>query len=425
MISNIIEESYRRKYKPKAKIKFNSPDVKEPFHQIEVERLRHATGINLKVRRRAKYINERIDKLLLYSLIEEDEEENKNQRRPHIKFRQVSTPNSNSFQKKLKQNKYLFKGDMTIADKINKTKIKEFYLSYLSNSLKKKIKDKSIANLMKDYKKGNPNRKMTKNMSADNFFPLSAKIPNSIIKYNSISNDDCFFITKLPSYYTRKKSSIKSRENKLKKMRKIIKETNSHMLDIYTGLKNMKQDKFATYDNPLHIDRTKYTKGFRNIDRLNLGMQKNLSVSYIKKRFKKLFENIFQNKKYSNERLDARTILDPLEKIAGGGYKEVKLDNIINKNIGQRIWIKKSTANIVSYGKSFQKISDDIFYKERKRIIGIYPKIEKEADLFIPHRKIEKRNPLINKIKDNVEKINDVFLCEYKLLRRINNKYSI
>lgn len=421
MISNIIEESYRRKYKPKEKIKFNCPDIKEPFHQIDVERLNHATGINWKVRRKAKYINDRIDKLLLYSFIEEDEEENKNQRKPHIKSRQISTPQTSSFQKKFK-NKYLFKGDMTIAEKIIKTKIKEFLLS---NSAKRKIKSKSIVNLLKENRNKNSSREITKNMSSNYFFPLSANFPNNNIKYNSISNDDCFFITKLPSYYTYKSSSIKSKESKLKKMRKIIKETNSHMLDIYTGLKNMKQNKFATYDNPLHIDRAKYTKGFKNIDRLHLGMQKNLSVSYIKKRFKKLFRNIFENKKFSNEKLDARTILDPLEKIAGGGYKEVKLDNNINNKIGQRIWIKKSTANIVSYGKSFQKISDDIFYKERKRIIGIYPKIEKEADLFIPHRKIEKRNPLINKIKDNVEKINDVFLCEYKLLSRINNKYSI
>ena len=422
MISNIIEESYRRKYKPKTKIKFNSPIAKEPFRRIEVERLNHATGINWKVRRKAKYINDRIDGLLLYSFIEEDEEENKNQRKPHIKSRQISTPQTSSFQKKLKKNKYLFKGDMTIADKINKTKIKEFYLS---NSPKRKIKAKSIANIMKEYRNKNLSREITKNMTSNYIFPLSAKIPNTDLKYNSISNDDCFFITKLPNYYTYKSSSVKSKESKLKKMRKIIKETNSHMLDIYTGLKNMKQNKFTTYDNPLHVDRTKYTKGFRNIDRLQLGMQKNLSVSYIKRRFKKLFQNIFENKKFSNEKLDARTILDPLEKITGGGYKEVKLDNNINNKIGQRIWIKKSTANIVSYGKSFQKISDDIFYKERRRIIGIYPKIEKEADLFIPHRKIEKRNPLINKIKDNIEKINNVFLCEYKLLSRINNKYSI
>ena len=116
--------------------------------------------------------------------------------------------------------------------------------------------------------------------------------------------------------------------------------------------------------------------------------------------------------------------MDPLDKITGGSYKEVKLDNIINHKIGQRIWIKKSTANIVSYGKSFQLISDDIFYKERKRIIGIYPQIERDAEIFIPRKKIEKRHPLIKKLKENVQKINNVFLNEYKLLTRARWKFS-
>ena len=158
----------------------------------------------------------------------------------------------------------------------------------------------------------------------------------------------------------------------------------------------MKQNKFSAYDDPLsRNEKVNLKKGFKNTDKLNLGIKKSQSPSYINRKFKKLFQNIFDNKKYSNEKLDARTLLDPLDKITGGSYKEVKLDNAINNQIGQRIWIKKSTANIVSYGKSFQKISDDIFYKERKRIIGIYPKIEKEADLFIPHRKIESYNYFI------------------------------
>ena len=100
------------------------------------------------------------------------------------------------------------------------------------------------------------------------------------------------------------------------------------------------------------------------------------------------------------------------------------MDNVINNKIGQRIWIKKSTANIVSYGKSFQLMSDDIFYKERKRIIGIYPKIERDAEILIPRKKIEKRSPLIKKLQENVQKINNVFLNEYKLVNRVKKKFN-
>ena len=151
-------------------------------------------------------------------------------------------------------------------------------------------------------------------------------------------------------------------------------------------------------------------------------MNKNLSVSSVNRKFQTLFQKIFHNKRFSNEKLDARTIMDPLDKIIKGAYKEVRMDNNINNSLGQRIWIKKSTANIVSYGKSCQKISDDIFYKERKRLIAIYPKIEEEAKILVPKKKLNKRNPLFKKLIDNVNKINDVFLEEYNLLKRVNRR---
>ena len=420
MISNIIEESYRRKNIPKRKINLNNTNPKEPFHQIIIDRLNHSTAINSKVRRKEKFINDRIDKLLDFSVIDIVDEDPNSKNSLSKLHHKVGFP-FGIISKRAKLNKYLFKGDMTIAEKINKTKIKEFSLS---NPINKKIKIKSLINYLK-----NKNKDINKDINKDNtsssrFFPLSAKISINNIKYRNISNSDCFFITKLPNYNYRN-NSAKSKEIKLKKMKKIIRETNSHMLDIYTGLKNMKLNKFSTYDNPLAIRDIKYKKGFKNIDKLSLGIPKNLSVSYIKRKFKKLFKNIFEIKKTSNEKLDARTLLDPLEKISGGIYKEVKLDNNVNKKLGQRIWIKKSTANIVSYGKSFQMISDDIFYKERKRIIGIYPKIEKDANLFLPYKKIEKRNPLIKKIQENVNKLNNVYICDHKLLTKIRNKYFI
>ena len=447
MIANIIEESYHKKNIPKKKISFNYSEPKVPFHQMEVENLNlnYSTSINCKVKKNEKKIYDDMDELQVFSLIEEDKNttnsnnnnnNNKNNNNYYSKNNQVKSP-MQLIKKKPKQSKYLFKGDMLMSDKINKTKIKEFSFSKTTKNkfklhpalyLKKKQKNLFIKNKnkIKNKSKSKSNNKSKNNINnkISPFQPLSAKSTYiSPSKFYNISNSDCFFITKLPSYFY-KNNNIKSKEKKLKRMKKIIRETNSNMLDIYTGLKNMKQNKFSTYDDPLSYNRKNKSKnGFRNTDRI-IGMQKSQSVSYINRKFKKLFRDIFDTKKFSNEKLDARTLLDPLDKIAGGTYKEVKLDNIINNKIGQRIWIKKSTANIVSYGKSFQLLSDDIFYKERKRIIGIYPKIEKEAEIFIPRKKIEKRHPLIDKLKENVHKINNVFLKEYKLLNRAKRKYS-
>ena len=188
------------------------------------------------------------------------------------------------------------------------------------------------------------------------------------------------------------------------------------MLDIYTGLKNLNNN----YNN--NTNYLNYYNNNQNCRNNKLQTIKCKSASYINKKFRKLFREMYKTKKYSNEKIDARKIMEPLEEICGG-YKEIKLDNTFNNKIGKRIWIKKSTANMISYGKSFQLISDNIFYKERRRIIGIYPKIEKACDLMVPYKKIDKVNPNITKIQENIFKMNSVYSHKYKLLQRVNSKF--
>ena len=415
MIENIIEESYHNKNHKKTKINIHYDGPKEPFHEMEEDKINNSTTINWKVKKTERKINNNIDDLLLYSLIDDgnDKENDRNATLQKLKYYKAKPPTIRHIKIKTKQNKHLFKGNLLLSEKINKTKIKEF--SFLNNT-KIRLKKQPFFKFQEESRNQVKNKENIKNILSP-FNNKTAKSTINPIKYYNISNSDCFFITKLPNFY--KSSRTLSKENKLKKMKKIIKETNSCMLDIYTGLKNMKQNKFSTYDDPLSLNqRKKLKKGYRNIDNIILGMEKSQSVSYINRRFRKLFQNIFDNKKYTNEKLDARALLDPLEKISGGAYKEVKLDNDINKKLGQRIWIKKSTANLVSYGKSFQLMSDDIFYQERKRIIGIYPKIKKEAGIFIPRKKILKRHPLIKKLQENVQKINDVYVKKYDLVNK-------
>ena len=418
MITNIIEESYHNKNKPKKKINFIYSEPKVPFHRKEFEKINYSNSMTWKIKKTEKKINDDIDDLFIFSLMKDNNTTN-NEIRHHIKIRQIKTPTIQPLLKKRKQSKYIFKGNLLMTEKINKTKIKEFTFS---KTTKQKLKTIDL-NVPKVTKYVTKKRNIVNNVLSP-FHPLSAKAkPINPMKYYNISNSDCFFLTKLPSSYNKDRHS-KSKEKKLKKMKKLIKETNSHMLDIYTGLKNIKQNIFDECDDPLFVKKKiRLKKGLRNTDKI-IGLHRSQSVSYINKRFKKLFQDIYNHKKCSNEKLDARTLLDPLDKITGGVYKEVKLDNSFNNKMGQRIFIKKSTANIVSYGKSFQLISDDIFYKERKRIIGIYPKIEKDANIFIPPKKIPKRHPLIKKLQKNVQKINSVFINEYKLLSQSRWKYS-
>ena len=90
MIANIIEESYQNKNKPKRVININYEGPKEPFHNMEVEKLNNS-AMNIKIKKTEKKINEDIEDLLVFSLIEEDEKD-KNSTLQRFKFRQVKTP---------------------------------------------------------------------------------------------------------------------------------------------------------------------------------------------------------------------------------------------------------------------------------------------------------------------------------------------
>lgn len=449
MIDTIIENSYQKKVEIRKKISMDEAEKNEVFHQIKNENYESSTLIDNKVKKADFTINSNIDNLLSYSVVDAD---NKKIREQLLKFQKEIIASEPLIMKaKKKKNKHLFKGDFTLSEKMKKTKVKEFsflnknqkYLAYLERFSSKvnsnKNKNKNLRNI-------NSNNKFkSKSMIDSIYHPESAKVPVSKKYKNHSLNSDSFFITKIPNtnFFPNKtniilnnfnSTKITSKEQKLRKMRKLIKESNSHMLDIYTGLKNIKQNKITSFDNIIDSNNgpqsqksdyktIKSGRSLRNIDKfINLHLQKNQSVANVNRKFQTLFQKIFHNKRFSNEKLDARTIMDPLDKFVKGSYKEIKLDNVINQSLGQRIWIKKSTANIVSYGKSCQQISDDIFYKERKRIIAIYPKIEEEAKILVPKKRIDKRNPLFSKLIDNVNKINDVFLEEYNLLKRVNRR---
>ena len=447
MIDSIIENSYQNKVEIRKKISMDESEKNEVFHQMKNENYETSTLIDNKVKNADFTINSNIDNLLSYSVVDSN---NKKIREQLLKFqKEILASEPINFKAKKKKNKYLFKGDFTLSEKMQKTKIKEF--SFLNKNKKnfsylERFSSKINPNKNKNLRNINNNNKFKSKSMMDNIYhPESAKVP--MPKKNKIHslNNDSFFITKIPNtnFFPNKTNiilnnfnttKIKSKEQKMRKMRKLIKESNSCMLDIYTGLKNIKQNKVTSFDNLMNSSNglqsqksdfktIKSGRSLRNIDKfINLHLQKSQSVASVNRKFQTLFQKIFHNKRFSNEKLDARTIMDPLDKFVKGSYKEIKLDNVINQSLGQRIWIKKSTANIVSYGKSCQKISDDIFYKERKRIIAIYPKIEEEAKILVPRKRIDKRNPLFSKLIDNVNKINDVFLEEYNLLKRVNRR---
>ena len=449
MIDSIIEDSYRKKIKIRKKIPIEETEKTELFHQIKQEKFKPSSLINYRVKHAKSTINSSIDDLLSYSFINSD---SKFIREQLEKRRRMVESEPHIENDKLK-NKYLFKGDFTLSDKLRKTVVKEFSFA---NKFKKNnflTIDNYTKNISKKIQnpKNKTNQKFKNNSLVYKYDPETSKFKISSKNQNLKMSKDSLFITKLPkkifhpdkttiipnSLTTRK---LLPREEKLRKIGNLIKESNSKMLDIYTGLKNIKENRTISLDHITNYASQPKTQNIsinnnnikirtrrklRNIDKfLNLDLQKSQSLGSINRKFKNIFQKIFENKELSNEKFDPRLYIHPFDNIVKGAYKEIKLDNRINHSLGRRIWIQKSTANIVSYGKSCEQIDDDIFYKERKRIISIYPKIEEEAKIPVFKKKINKKNPLFKRLIENVNKINDVFLEEYKLLKKIKIKRS-
>ena len=439
MINSIIEDSYQKKEIIKKKLPIEETEKSEIFHQMKYKNLESASLIESKVKNADVTINSNIDDLLTYAA---PDSKNKTIREQFVHFNKEVIASEPIIKAKKRPEKHLFKGDFSLSDKMKKTKIREFSFLGRSKTFYEQF-SKINATKNKNFKNIKKTKFKNKSMLVNIYRPESMKVEIAKKNNNLSMNNDSLFITKLPKtdFFPNKTNVIfnkfntiklSSKEQKLRKIQKIVKESNSHMLDIYNGLRDIKQNKVNTFNSLMFsfpqskqsdVRTIKTVRSLRNIDKfINLHLQKNQSVVSMNKKFHTLFQKIFHNKKYSNDKFDARTIMDPLDKIAKGSYKEIKMDNLINNTLGQRIWIKKSTANIISYGKSCQKISDDIFYKERKRIISIYPKIEEEAKIIVPKRKIDKKNPLFKRLIANVNKLNEVFLEEYDLLKRVNRR---
>ena len=447
MIDNIIEESYRKKRDQRVRRKENESEKTNVFHKIKNGRFKSSLLVNNKLRNANMTISSSIDNLLGYTVIDTGNQKLKEQIFKLRKSKFMSEPLNKS--KKL-LNKHLFKSSFSNSDTFRKTVIQELPFMKKEKNTHSGLALSTRMNSIRNKTLKNINRNISNNSSLN--FKHNYDYTNSDFTKKtqnlSVNKSDTFFITKIPetnlnqnktkSSLTNRNRKFMSKFNKLRKVHSLVKESNRQMLDIYTGLQNIKENKITTFNNIMNInpnsqsselEKNKMERALRNIDKfLHLNLQKSQSVANINRRFRSLFRKIFENKKYTDEKFDPRTISNPLDKIVKGGYREIHLDNNFKQTLGQRIWIQRSTANIVSYGQSCEKIPDDVFYQERKRILDIYPKIEEEAKISERRKLIEKRNPLLNKLENNIYKLNYVFLKKYDTVKRIRrklNKYKI
>ena len=161
-------------------------------------------------------------------------------------------------------------------------------------------------------------------------------------------------------------------------------------------------------------------RNFHNINYslINLSQNKNKPLNNLKRICPKRINpnenrSNIQNTTIENDKINYQELFEPIKELLNKPLKQIKVNN--EKNNIKQIWMKRSTANLLSFGQVSQNMHDDVFYKERKRIVESYPKYEKEANIAVKEKKknfnesIIKLN-LFSKKVDNIINMNKILM---------------
>ena len=338
-----------------------------PFLNFDLEKNRIFPNISNKVKNASSLISTQTDKLLLKGFEGSEEDFVKcYKKKDKINFKKISNI------KHRKINNFLIKEGFTT---LRLTKTKEFNLS---SSKKNKILEQiRQSNQIKSHSPNNKiqsrNNSLLYNLLSDNSLGKTNKLnkSNSIVENIRRNKSQSFNIKSLFNkknslqinlgntfyFYNKNSKSRNDKNNKLKNRSQSLKDL--------SNLKNILND---TSNNASNIKNKLKKFVIRNkiaFQGFNSTKNKTHSITF------------FQNKKSDEGNL--KEILE----FSGMQPKKNEL-KLIKNDIGldsENIWMKKSTANLILFGKSFLNLNDIHFYQERKRILADYPKLEKEAEI--------------------------------------------
>ena len=371
-----------------------------PFIKVTLNgKKNETTHILRKVNNSKKMINNEVEQLLLSGFNGTLEDFNKIYR-----LKEIVRKKKPKFLFKF-DNALLFKSDV-LQGPIKLTKTKEF--SFMNRS---KDRMANMLTLLNNYNKKNDNNNshsFEKNKNKATF-----DIKNSSTQFLEYKNK-----TQTNNKYINREFIINHQKEKLQKINNIrrILCLKSRNISIDDKSFQKSQKSFSNKDISIkEYEENKEPKkdNFQKVIQI-LKRPKKLKKSYSKK-INKIFKKYIKEK---NEDKQLKSILDPLRTGFKSNLKEVQK---IEGKDRQNIWMKKSTANIISFGNAFQIMDDSDFYKGHKRIISVYPGIEKEANLLVPINK-KRDESLIDKLENNERKIKYIVHDSEAILRIIKSK---
>ena len=312
---------------------------------------------------------------------------NNNESRLEKMFKKIENPQSNTKKAQIKklnitkfQKMRIQSARQILTQKLNK-------ITSNLNAKKKIMKTSEISN--DTTKTNNFNNYMIKNYNYVNDDSTNRKI-EKIKEINTIRNT-------LNKYWKQEKNLFKKilnnknmKNNSFKKIRKI------------TSILNDSSKKYNIINHSL-----------KNYSHQN-------SFIKIKKQIlnKSLKQSKSQDDINNQKPLNFRRVLDNSDNLLGRPLKQIRIKEDKKNKI---VWVKKSTANLLSFGQISQSMNDELFYLERKRIINNYIDFEKEADLYFNKNAPPKDYRRKTGMK-NIEKIDKLLNQNLYLIKTIVNK---
>jgi len=322
----------------------------------------------------------------------------------------------NNYLSEKQPNKNIYK----TAENIESTKEEDIDIVYYKNKKKDNIK-KTDKNVIKKITRTHLNNSKDYLSQRLNKIILREKNKNKITNISSINSNSTIInnlSTKRYSNNTYRRSDNTTEKNTIRSL--LLKNKNEESSDrhLFEKVLSSKKIKNNAYKNISKLssllDDTSKKYIILNMKLKNYSQEnKNIKKSIFDKSLK-------QSKSQENielKKINFKKIFDKKDNILDKPLKPIK-DTRKNK----MIWIKKSTANLITFGKVSQMMKDEQFYKERKRIIGNYLNYEKEADLYVKKKENEKNSFRSERGIKNLRKIDELLAQNQELFKNILKK---
>ena len=363
-----------------------------PFFKMSLKNTKKKNDISSRMNRSLIYLSKETELLVLGNNYLSQKQQNKNNNKSEINKQNTQEENIDIFNKENKEKEKTAQTSTKKIKKIKQTKLKSSK-DYLTQRLNKVIlRGKNKKRLLNISSLNSDSSKMN-NLSMKQYYS------NNTYRKNDSTNNELSTMRNILSKNQDMESSEKHLFQKVLSNKRVKNNTYRNISRL-SSLLNDTSKKYII----LNMKLKDYTKenSFKNI-------KKNI-----------LDKSLKQSKSQENmdlKKINFKKIFDKKDSVLDKPMVQIK-DEKKNK----MIWIKKSTANLLSFGKVSNSMKDEQFYKERKRIIESYLDYEKAADLYVSKKESEKNSFRNERGYKNLRKIDELLAQNKELIKNILKK---